>query len=344
MEASWRGIRYRVLGDGSVEVLEPKRLHVPPPLGYSFCLACSVEGEVTVEELTVGTPVRIALVDERVVAFLDDGSVYGYASLRLHKSLDSLRALLSQLGAKDGVVYGLVAGAENPLNPFFQDHAKKLDIIVTAVYAGDKLVYGLEARRLAELAGLPVPRLLREKADGGTAYRLLAEAELKGYTGLGLRCLNKWCYVGIPGQKMVGELVHRLLALGHYVEASVLVLAAAARARLIGYNVPRIMAAVYDALQLAVEAFIEAAGKKPGVRIAAWLEKPERELGEALAKALTLFNGMLRSMEIMEEGDGVRVEAVVGTAPSPKDVLEALKPLLEKGLEMLAQGLVGYKV
>jgi hypothetical protein len=200
--------------------------------------------------------------------------------------------------------------------------------------------YGIEeVRRAAELAGLPTPRLLVEEGDGGKVIDYLKSAESRGFAGIGLRCLDRPCYVAVPGQKMLGELALRLLARGDYAEAAAIVLAAAVRAVLLGYSVPRTISSLYDAVQPIVQALYERArGGRPGVRVSAWLSEPGPELGEALATALRSYGELVSAELVAERNGSVRLEAVAGGVEEPVKAMEALESLVARALALAVLG------
>jgi len=95
--------------------------------------------KIVVEEKLNGYNVRVALIDDRIVAVTRGGFICPYTTSRLERVLgDKLKAMLRELGPEDHVVAGEVIGLENPYTRYFYPEAPRFGYFVFDVFRGDK--------------------------------------------------------------------------------------------------------------------------------------------------------------------------------------------------------------
>ena len=169
-------------------------VHGYPPIQRAVLLRVAVPrhfiDRVVVEEKLNGYNVRVALIDDRVVAITRGGLICPYTTARLNRLLGSrLKEVLRELGPEEHYLAGEVIGLENPYTRYFYPEAPRFGYFVFDVFRGGKPLPPRRRDEVTEKHGVPhVPVLGIVDKDSVEEIRtIIAKLHQEGREGVVLK-------------------------------------------------------------------------------------------------------------------------------------------------------------
>jgi len=166
-------------------------IHGYPPIQRAILLRVAVPkhfiDKVVVEEKLNGYNVRVALIDDRVIAITRGGLICPYTTARINRLLGKeIKEALRELGPEEHYFAGEVIGLENPYTRYFYPEAPRFGYFVFDLFRSGKPVPPRLRDEVAEKHGIPhVPVLgVVDKNDVDSIRSIVEKLNREGREGI----------------------------------------------------------------------------------------------------------------------------------------------------------------